>query len=74
MLRTASQCILENLLEAQELEYGKVDGGMEAETALVRSKRGVELDTVATVELNLAFVVFPGDTELDDTLGNGGNL
>ena len=47
---------------------------MEAETAFVRAERGVELNTVATIDLEFSFVVFPGDTELDNTLGDGGNL
>lgn len=47
---------------------------MEAKTALVGAECGVELNTVAPVDLELLFVVFPGDTELDDSLGDGGNL
>lgn len=34
---TASQGILEDLLEAKELEDGKVDRGVETETTLVRT-------------------------------------
>lgn len=47
---------------------------MEAETALVGAESGVELNTVAPVDLDLLLVIFPGDTELDDSLGDGGNL
>lgn len=47
---------------------------MEAETALVRSQGGVELHTVAAVDLQLAFVIFPHDAELDDALWDGGNF
>lgn len=47
---------------------------MEAETALVGAECGVELNAVAPVDLDLLLVIFPGDTELDDSLGDGGNL
>ena len=41
---------------------------MEAQTALVRADRGVELHAVAAVHLHLALVVGPGDAELDHAL------
>lgn len=44
---------------------------METETALVWSESGVELNTVSTVDLELAIVVLPGNTELNNTLGDG---
>ena len=44
---------------------------METEAALVGTKGRVELDTVTAVDLDLALVGLPDDTELDDTLGNG---
>jgi hypothetical protein len=47
---------------------------MEAEPALVWAESRVELDAESAVHLDFAFVVFPGDAELDDALGNGGNL
>jgi hypothetical protein len=66
----ASEGILEDLLETQELENGQIDCGVEAETALVRTKSGVELDAVALVDVAFALVIFPDDTELDDALGH----
>lgn len=53
--------------------HGQVDRGVESETALVGTEGRVILDTVATVDLEVALVVAPGDTELDNTLGDGGN-
>lgn len=47
---------------------------MEAQTTLVRTERRVELHTVSTVDAKLAGIVLPGDTELDNTLGNGADL
>jgi len=47
---------------------------MESETTLVRTKGRVELNTVAAVDLENAVIVLPDDTELDDTLGDGGDL
>jgi len=66
-----SQGILENLFETQELEDGKVDGRMEAETTLVWTESGVELHTVTTVDLELTLVVLPNNAELNDTLWDG---
>jgi hypothetical protein len=74
IIRTASKSILEDLLETQELENGKVDTGVETETTLVRTESGVVLDTVTTVDLDLVLVVLPDDTELNDALGDGGDL
>lgn len=81
-----SQSILEGLLEAEELEDGKVDGGVKTKTTLVGSEsrvilhtkyerassydstRKTDLNTEAAVDLSLTAVVFPNDTELDNTL------
>ena len=63
------QGVLQDLLEAKELDDGQVDRGMEAQTALVGADRGVELHTVAAVDLDLAVVVHPGNAEDDDALG-----
>lgn len=71
---TAGEGILENLLEAQELEDAQVDSRVETETSLVGTESRVVLNTEATVDLNLALVVLPDNTELDDTLWDGGDL
>lgn len=47
---------------------------MEAETTFVRAKGGVELYPISTVDLHLAFVVFPHDAELNDALRDRGHL
>jgi hypothetical protein len=47
---------------------------VETETALVRAKGRVELHTVSPLDLALALVVLPDYAELDDALGDGGNL
>ena len=36
--------------------------------------KGTYLDTVSSVDLGLAFVVLPDDTELDDTFGDLDNV
>jgi hypothetical protein len=71
---TSRQGILEDLLEAQELQDAEIDGGVQAETALVWAKGRVELDSVAAVDLDLVLVVLPNHAELDDALGDGDNL
>jgi len=67
----AGQGVLEDLLEAQELEHGEVDGGVQSEAALVGAERGVELHAEGIVDLDLALVVLPHYAELDDALGDG---
>lgn len=47
---------------------------MESQSSLVGAQRGVELHTVAAVDLRLVLVVFPDDAELDDALGDGDDL
>jgi hypothetical protein len=47
---------------------------MESESTLVRTQGRVELHSVASVHTQLATVVLPSDTELQDTLGNGDDL
>ena len=47
---------------------------MKPKTALVGAQGRVELHPVSTVDLDLALVVFPDTSELDDALGNGGDL
>ena len=47
---------------------------MEAETALVGTESRVELHTVSLLDLALALVVLPDNTELDDALGDGDDL
>lgn len=44
---------------------------MEPKTALIRAKGRVELDSKASVDAKLAFVVLPDNSELDDTFRNG---
>ena len=58
------QAVLEDLLETQEFEHAQGDRRVKAQAALVGSDGGVELDAVTAVDLDLALVVDPGDTEL----------
>lgn len=67
---TASQGVLEGLLETQELEDRQVDGGVETESALVGAESRVELDTEGAVDLHGSGIILPGDAEGDDTLGD----
>ena len=47
---------------------------MEAKTSLVRTDGAVELYAVSVVYLNLSLVIYPGNTEHDDTLRSGQTL
>ena len=60
--------VFENLLKAQKLDDGQVDGGMEAQAALVGADGGVKLHPVAPVHLDLAAVVHPGHPEHHNAL------
>lgn len=71
MQLTPSQSILKDLLKAQELQHAQVHRRVESKSSLVWSQSGVELHTVAAVNLHLVLVVFPDNAELDDTLGDG---
>jgi hypothetical protein len=62
------QGVLEDLLEAEELDDAQIDRGMKAQPALVGPERAVELDAEAAVDLDLAPVVLPGHAEDDLTL------
>lgn len=44
---------------------------MESQTTLVGAESRVELNSVSTVDLEIALVILPSDTELDNTLGDG---
>ena len=62
------QCVLERLLEAKELQDREVNGGVEAQTALVRTDGRIELHAVAQVHLHLTFIIDPRHAEGDDAL------
>ena len=66
--REAGERVLEDLLEAEELEDGLVDRGVEAEAALVRADRRVELHAEPALHVELARIIVPRDTELEDAL------
>ena len=66
--RQAGQGVLQDLLEAEELDDALVHARVEAQTALVGADRGVELDAVTAVDLHLALIVGPCDAELHHAL------
>ena len=47
---------------------------MESKASLVRTQSRIKLHPISTIDLHFALVVLPGDTELDDTLRDGGDL
>src|SRR5690606_27181025 len=63
--RHAGQRVLEDLLEAQELDDPEVHGRVEAQAALVGAEHAVELHAEAAVDLHLAAVVLPRHAEDD---------
>ena len=65
----AGQSILEGLLEAEELDDGKVNVGSETQAALVGAEGRVVLHAVTTVDVILKVIVHPDNTELDGALG-----
>lgn len=50
----ASQSVLEDLLEAEELENGQVDGRVQTKSTLVRSEDRRELNAVSAVNVAVA--------------------
>ena len=67
--REGRQGVLEDLLEAQELQDRGVHRGVEAQTALVGADGVVELDAVAGIDLHLAPVVHPDHLEGERAVG-----
>jgi len=47
---------------------------VKSETAFVWPKGGIELHSVTSIHLNLSFVIFPHDSELNHAFGNRGDL
>ena len=60
--------VLEHLLETEELEDAQVHGGVEAQTALVRTDGAVVLHTITAVYLHFTFVIHPRHAEDDGAL------
>src|SRR5690606_11074198 len=65
----AGESVLERLLEPEELDDAQVHAGVEPQAALVRTERGVELDSEAAVDLHRSVVVHPRHAEDDLPLG-----
>ena len=51
--------VFQNLLETEELDNGEVNGGMETNTALVRTDSRVKLHSVTTINLNFTAIIEP---------------
>ena len=62
------QCVLEGLLEGQELQDRKVHRRVKADAALIGADGRRMLDPVAAIDLHFAMVVHPRDAEHDDAL------
>ena len=67
--RQIGEAVLEDLLEAQELQHGNVHGLVETEATLVSAEGSVVLHTVAQVGLDFAIAVNPSHAEREDTIG-----
>ena len=67
--RQRREAVLENLLEAEELQHAEVDSRVEAQAALVGPDGAVVFDAETAVHVDLALVVGPRHAELDDALG-----
>ena len=66
--------VLEDLLEAEELEDTQVDGGVESQAALVGPDGAVELNAETAVDADVALVILPRHAEDDGTLRLGDAL
>ena len=53
------------LIQAKELDDRFIDGWMETETTFIRANRGIVLDTITIIDLDLAIIISPKDFELD---------
>ena len=67
--RQRGKCVFERLLEAQELQDREVYRGMETQSAFVWANSAVELHAITDVNVYLALIVGPRNTEGDDAFG-----
>ena len=65
--RQGGQRIFEHLFKGEEFQHAQIDCRVETQTAFVRADGRAHLNTVAAVDLNLAFVVHPSDAEHNHT-------
>src|SRR5680860_1004054 len=72
--RQRGERVLEDLLEGKELEQPEVDRRMKTHAALIGADGAVHLDTVTLVDVDLALVVDPRDTEQEHALRLGDTL
>ena len=61
------EAVFQSLLKAEELYDRGRDRGVETQTALIGADRAVELDAETAVHLDLAAVIHPGDSKLNET-------
>ena len=61
----AGERVLEDLLEAEELDDAAVHAGVKTQPAFVGPQSGIELNAVALVDPHGAGVIHPGDAEQD---------
>ena len=59
----AGQCVLEGLLEGEELQHRFGDAGVEADAALVGADRVVVLYAPAALDADITGIIFPADAE-----------
>ncbi|ETH51351.1 glutamate/leucine/phenylalanine/valine dehydrogenase [Bordetella pertussis H973] len=63
------QRVLQGLFESQELQHRQIDRRVEAHAALEGADGRAVLDAEGAVDLGLALVIGPADTELDHAFG-----
>jgi len=63
--RKTGQAVFEDLFKAEEFDDALVDRGVKAQAALVGADGVIELDAEATVDMQPALIVRPGNPELD---------
>jgi len=61
----AREGVLQDLLEAKELDDAQINCGVETDAALVGTEGAAELDAKTPVDAEIAFVVLPGNAEDD---------
>jgi len=64
--REGGEAVFEDLLERQELQNAERDRRVEPEAAFVRPDRAVHLHAEASVDVDFALIVGPGNPEHDD--------
>src|SRR5690625_3187369 len=63
--RESGQGVFKNLFEAEKFDDSRGDAGVKAQSAFVGAERGIELNAITCIDVDLSLIVHPSDAEGD---------